>query len=109
MSQPHDLVSGNLEFIQQEDSGFAWVDELNAQGLVCTFKLSHQLIVHASQPSLNLQRLKWQLIFPAYTKADITGASDTHLLSTSIFRRISKEFDDSVVDLIEAAVVEMSS
>lgn len=97
-----------MSFVQQEDVAFVWVDRFNTQALVCTFKLSHHLIAQIGEPSLNLQRLKWQLIFPANTKDDIAGASDMYLLDTAIFRRITREFDDSVVDLMEAAIVEMS-
>lgn len=98
-----------MGFIQQEDVAFAWIDELNTQGLVSTFKLNQHTLLQIARPSLNLQRLKWQLIFPADSKDDLAEASDTYLLSTAIFRRITREFDDSVVDSIEAAIVEMSS
>lgn len=98
-----------MGFIQQEDVAFAWIDELNTQALVSTFKLNQHTLLQIARPSLNLQRLKWQLIFPADSKDDLAEASDTYLLSTAIFRRITNEFDDSVVDSIEAAIVEMSS
>lgn len=98
-----------MGFIQQEDVVFAWIDELNTQGLVSTFKLNHRLLLQIGNASLNLQRLKWQLIFPVDSKDDLTEISDSQLLDTAIFRRITKEFDDSLVDTIEAAIVEMSS
>ena len=98
----------DMEYVQQEDVAFVWVDELNTQGLVCTFKLSHFLLYQIANPSLNLQRLKWQLIYPANTKDDIAEVSDTYLLDTALFRRISKEFDDDIADVLEAAITEMS-
>lgn len=98
-----------MEFVQQEDVAFVWVDELNTQGLVCTFKLNYEIILQVSNPSLKLHRLEWQLIFPADTKDDLIGVSDTIQLNTALFRITSKRFEQNVVDEIEAAIVEMSS
>lgn len=99
----------DMGFVQQEDVAFAWLDTLNTQGLVCTFKLSHHLLLQIGNPSLNLQRLKWHLIIPVHSKDYLNEASDTQLLDSAVFHRITKQFDDSVVDTIEAAIVEMSS
>ena len=98
----------DMGFIQQEDVAFVWVDELNTQGLVCTFKLSHFLLCQIANPLLSLQRLKWQLIYPANTVDDIAEVSDTYLLDTALFRRITRDFADDVADILEAAIVEMS-
>ena len=99
----------DMGFIQQEDVEFVWVDDLNTQGLVCSFKLGHELLLEIRSPSLNLQRLRWQLIYPAHTKEDIMEASDSYLLDTALFRRIGIDFDEEVVDVIEEGIVEMTS
>jgi len=99
----------DMGFIQQEDAEFVWVDDLNTQGLVCSFKLGHEMLLEIKNPSLNLQRLRWQLIYPAHTKDDLMEVSDTYLLDTASFRRIGVKFDDEIVDVIEATIVEMTS
>lgn len=98
-----------LLFIQQEDVEFMWIDELNTQGLVCSFKLRHETIRQMAMPYLNPQRLKWELIFPAFTLDDIKGVSNNYLLDTAIFRIVSRGFSDSIVDEIEMAIIDMSS
>ncbi len=98
----------DMGFIQQEDIEFVWVDDLNTQGLLCSFKLGHGILLQIGNPSLNLQRLRWQLLYPAQTREDIMEVSDTYLLDTAMFRRIGMNFDDEVVDVIEAAIVEMT-
>ena len=99
----------DMDFIQQEDVEFVWVDDLNTQGLLCSFKLGHEMLLEIKKPSLNLQRLRWQLLYPADTKEDFMEVSNTYLLATALFRRIGVKFDDDIVDVIEAAIVEMTS
>ena len=99
----------NMSFIQQEDVEFVWVESLNTQGLVCSFRLGHELLMQIGDPSLKLQKLRWQLVYPANTQDDIMEASDSHLLDTALFRRIGFKFDDEITDVIETAIIEMSS
>ena len=96
-------------FIQQEDVEFVWVDDLNTQGLLCSFRLGHEMLLEIKKPSLNLKRLRWQLLYPAHTKEDLMEVSNAYLLDTALFRQIGVKFDDGIVEVIETAIVEMTS
>lgn len=97
-----------MDFIQQDNVDVQWVDEFNCRALVCSFNLSTQLLTTIDDTSLHLQRLQWELIFPAHTDEHILFASNQHFFEDSNFRILSKGFNDNIVDVLDRGIVDMS-